>query len=143
MPWRWFQTNQNDATAYAVRGMCHLGNGELAAAVVEASQSIRIEPQSIDGYGVRCGVELRLGEQNLAIADLTEVIKLDPKNVNAYVSRSAAYISKSCQAISARPMRGDAISGQGSSTSGCPAGWNILRGRSPTRSLPLSLTPRA
>ena len=67
-----------------------LGKGELARAVTELNEAIRLNPNRATAYNARGYAYLRMRMYKNALADFDQAIRLDPKYANAYHNRAAA-----------------------------------------------------
>lgn len=79
------------AEAYLNRGIAHEELGQLAKAIEDYSEGLKLNPAY--GYlyhrrGLAYGEE---GKSDLAIADFTQAIRLDPKDVESRVYRGLLY----------------------------------------------------
>ncbi len=64
----------------------------IAEAVADYSQVIKLEPDCTEAYFIRGCLFSDLEDYQGAISDLTEVIKKIPNNANAYLQRGNARI---------------------------------------------------
>jgi tetratricopeptide (TPR) repeat protein len=85
---------KENAPAFADRGWVKFTQRDLAAAISDYSNAIRISPTLIALYIERGHIYLVNGELDEAIRDLTEAIRLNPKSASAFNTRGFAYAKK-------------------------------------------------
>lgn len=76
------------------RGLAWMQAGELAKAIREFTEVIRLEPTVAAGYFTRGLARETIGEIDQAIDDYSQAIQLDPKNSPAYMHRGSAYFQR-------------------------------------------------
>lgn len=69
----------------------HHNNSEWKAAVADATEALKIAPNSASAHNIRGDALAQLRQFDRAIADLSDAIRLDPRMRAAYVNRAAAY----------------------------------------------------
>ena len=86
--------NSNQALAYTNRGIAYIGKGQLARAIADYNQAIKLDPKSALAYQNRGVAYAKKDEFDRAFADFTEVIKLTPNEADAYSNRGGVYAKK-------------------------------------------------
>lgn len=84
----------NRAVAYNNRGLARKGLNDLAGAVADYEQALKINPNYMYAYYNRGNVREELGDFDGAVADYTKVIEMDPDYAKAYGNRGLAYYKK-------------------------------------------------
>jgi tetratricopeptide (TPR) repeat protein len=84
----------NEAAAYLKRGIACFEKEDYDQAIVDCSESIRLNPNVALSYGVRGDAYRGKKDYDRAIADLTEAVRLDPNNAFAYSDRGLTYLYK-------------------------------------------------
>jgi serine/threonine protein kinase len=79
------------AKALCERGNAHFQGGDLAKAIGDYTQAIRLNPRCARAFNNRGHAYIRTGQHPLAIADLTTAIRLEPTLAVAYYNRGLAY----------------------------------------------------
>jgi tetratricopeptide (TPR) repeat protein len=67
------------------------GKGDYEHAVADASEAIKLKPESAPAHAIRGGMHLSYNEFPKAIVDFSEAIRLDPSDANFFGSRGYAY----------------------------------------------------
>ncbi len=85
---------QNLAVAFNNRGLAFRAKGEVARALADYDEAVRLDPGYAGVFNNR-GVTLHdRGDLDRAFADYDEAIRLDPKNATAFTNRGIAYRDK-------------------------------------------------
>ena len=84
----------NVAMAYCNRGIAYQRKGDLARAMADFNEAIRLEPSSPRTYVYRGHSSYSRGDMDRALADYNQAIELDPQFSQAYVSRGLTYRAK-------------------------------------------------
>ena len=79
------------AAIYSWRADAYIQKGEFNKAMVDANESIRLNPQYYGGYLERAIAYRRTGHLDKAISDYDTVIRLNPSFARAYYDRAIAY----------------------------------------------------
>ena len=79
--------NHRKALVYTNRGHAYNSNRQLADAIADHSEAIRLNPLLSYAFAARGYTYLELGELDKALVDLTESIRLDPNSDSAYYNR--------------------------------------------------------
>ena len=82
--------NPQFADAFYFRGLAHLNQGDLARAIADYDEAIRLNPQFADAFYYRGDAHVEQGDFARAVADYDEVIRLDPQNGSALFQRAVA-----------------------------------------------------
>ena len=82
------------AAAYATRAKQRNLAKDYDGAIADASEAIRLNPQTQNAHNNRGLARLVKGDFDGAIADYNEAIRLDPTNVVVYNNRGVAYENK-------------------------------------------------
>jgi tetratricopeptide (TPR) repeat protein/pimeloyl-ACP methyl ester carboxylesterase len=69
-----------------------LNRNDLAAALVDCQQAIRLNPKDDSAFANRCGASDYKSDWSAALSDCDQAIKLNPKNEGAYVNRCFANV---------------------------------------------------
>src|SRR5258707_654443 len=83
-------TGRTLARLHVGRGMAYQAKGDLARAMANFNESMRVDPTYPGAYNNRGVVWYHKSDFNRAIADYDQAIQLDPKYALAYVNRGAA-----------------------------------------------------
>ena len=70
------------------------GRHDLAEAIAEFSQALRLDPRHVGALRGRAKAYLAAGELDKAIRDLGEVIRIDPTDAHDFYARAGAYFLK-------------------------------------------------
>jgi tetratricopeptide (TPR) repeat protein len=79
------------AAIYSWRADAYIQKGEFSKAMVDANESIRLNPQYYGGYLERAIAHRRSGNLHKAIDDYDTAIRLNPNFARTYYSRAIAY----------------------------------------------------
>jgi tetratricopeptide (TPR) repeat protein len=82
--------NPNDEIAYYKRGQLFAQQREIAAAIIDFTRSIELNPENPEGFNNRCWVRTLSGDLKNAIADCNEALRLRPGFADALDSRGLA-----------------------------------------------------
>ena len=82
---------QDRSTIHNNRGVAYRAQGDLAHAITDSSEAIRLNPQYADAYYNRGTAYHDQGDLARAIADYNEAIRLNPQDALAYLNRGVAY----------------------------------------------------
>ena len=85
---------RNRAIIHNNRGVAQRGKGDLAAALADYDEAIRLHPDYARAYVNRGNARYDRGEHDLAIADFDNAVRLDAKNASAFISRGNAWDAK-------------------------------------------------
>jgi tetratricopeptide (TPR) repeat protein len=85
---RQVQTNPRDAFFFLMRGVVRFENDDLAGALADVDQSLRLEPKNVSALLERAYLRQWHKERDLALADVNQAIALEPRNSYAYVERA-------------------------------------------------------
>ena len=88
------ETQQNLAIAYVNRGGGYDQKGDIARAIADFSEAIKLDSGNAAAYYNRGTVYAKKGDLDRAIADFTKGIELDPKDADAYYNRGLTYDHK-------------------------------------------------
>jgi tetratricopeptide (TPR) repeat protein len=83
----------NAAGSHLQSGLDALKSNSDKRAVLEFSEVIKNQPDSVKGYFYRACAEAKLDQSKKAVADFSKAISLDPKYVLAYAGRAGARLS--------------------------------------------------
>ncbi len=78
------------AQAYINRGFEKLRNRDVAGAIADYTEAIRLDPKSARAYDNRGVAKVHQGDLAGAVADYTEAIHLDPNRTATYCNRGVA-----------------------------------------------------
>src|SRR5262245_28757858 len=78
---------RNRAIIHNNRGVAQRGKGDIAAALADYDEAIRLYPDYARAYVNRGNARYERSELDLAIANLDNAIRLDAKNASAFISR--------------------------------------------------------
>jgi len=81
-----------DARVHYERGLLHAQQGDLAEAIVDHTEAIRLAQDSAEAYNRRGECYCELGELDAALADFTKAIELVSEYVRALRNRAALYV---------------------------------------------------
>ena len=87
-------TGRTLARLHVGRGMAYQAQGDLARAMADFNESMRVDPTYPGAYNNRGVIWYHKRDFNRAIADYDQAIQLDPKYKLAYVNRGAAWAAK-------------------------------------------------
>jgi tetratricopeptide (TPR) repeat protein len=74
--------------------VAHQNKGNHDRAIADASEHLRLDPDSHWGYKVRAASHRAKGNLDLAIADYSDVIRLQPDTFAVFLDRGLAYREK-------------------------------------------------
>src|SRR6185369_9559588 len=80
-------SGQELAAAFTGRAAAHRAKGDLARAIQDYDQAIKLNPNEATAFYYRGMAHGMRGEAGPTIKDFTQAIRLDPKNANALYSR--------------------------------------------------------
>jgi tetratricopeptide (TPR) repeat protein len=80
------------ALAYSLRGGAFYYKGELARAIADYDQAIRLDPAFARAYNNRCWARAVVGRMQEAVADCDESLRLAPNVANTLENRGFAYL---------------------------------------------------
>lgn len=83
----------SDASCFNWRGRCFSELGNHEQAIIDYSEAIRLNPDSIKGYFNRANAYNELGDSDAALRDINDVLKISPNFAEAYFHRSRIYDS--------------------------------------------------
>lgn len=69
-------------------------DGDLAAALADYNEAIRLNPKDTEAYNSRGITRHQMGDLDAAIADYGEALRLKPQNALAYCNRGEAYFAQ-------------------------------------------------
>jgi tetratricopeptide (TPR) repeat protein/mono/diheme cytochrome c family protein len=84
------ERNQRDPKLFCDRGQAYSAKGDFDRALVDLSESIRLDPSRAASFVQRAWIHLVRQEYEASIADNTEALRLDPVNPDAYFNRGGA-----------------------------------------------------
>ena len=82
------------AEAYLHRGIAHEELGDIASALKDFTDGLKLNPASRMLYHRRGLAYDQEGKRDLAIADFSQAIRLDPKDVDALIYRGLSYAAE-------------------------------------------------
>jgi tetratricopeptide (TPR) repeat protein len=82
------------AAAYGGRARAYFGKGELAKALADFGEAVRLDPQSASLYLDRAAIYLAKGYLDQAIADYDKAIERDPKLAIGHNNRGLAFSAR-------------------------------------------------
>jgi tetratricopeptide (TPR) repeat protein len=77
----------NDATFYRERGIASYRSGDLAQAIAELDEAIRLDPDNAQDYNIRANAWDEMGVFDRALADYDEAIRINPNNPAVFHDR--------------------------------------------------------
>ncbi len=88
------ETTANVAIAHIKRGLAYSWKGDLARALQDYDQAIRVDPANADAFYNRGITHRTLGQVDRAIQDYDRAIRLRPTYSDAIYNRGFAYATK-------------------------------------------------
>lgn len=85
---------QHLAIGYNNRGLTFLNQGQIARALPDLNEAIRLNPNDARYYGNRAKVHVLKKEFDRAIADSDQSLRIDAGYANAYLIRGSAFYAK-------------------------------------------------
>lgn len=85
-------TPANIALAYSLRGGAFYYKGDLARAIADYDEAIRLDPAFARAYNNRCWARAVVGRVQDAVADCGESLRLAPNVANTLENRGFAYL---------------------------------------------------
>jgi lipoprotein NlpI len=82
------------AAAYYNRGNANSAKGDLAAAIADYDEALKLDPKNARALANRGTAHSDKGDAQAAIADFDEAIKRDPRLASAHFNRANAYAAK-------------------------------------------------
>ena len=76
-------TTVDRAVAFTNRGGAYLTEGQIALAIQDFDQAIRLDPNDATAFNNRCWARAVLGQPRQAMADCDQSLRLQPNNTNA------------------------------------------------------------
>ena len=80
------------AAEFNLRGSASLARRNFAAAAIDFSKAIELEPEEARHFKQRAAARLGAGQAVLAMSDLAEALKLKPDDVDALMTRGGLYL---------------------------------------------------
>jgi curved DNA-binding protein CbpA len=77
----------NDANFYRERSIIAYRSGDLAQAIAELSEAIRLDPDNAQDYNIRANAWDEMGVFDRALADYDEAIRINPNNPAVFHDR--------------------------------------------------------
>ncbi len=71
-----------------------MASKDWSKTVADVSESLKLDPDFLDGYGLRAAAYAKLGRLDLAIADASFVIRRKPALVSGYTGRGELYMQQ-------------------------------------------------
>jgi tetratricopeptide (TPR) repeat protein len=68
--------------------------GAADKAITEASENIRLHPESAEAYSARASLYILMEEYEKAIADADQSVRINPRNFDAYLQRGFAHVRR-------------------------------------------------
>lgn len=81
---------QRNAEDFLNRALQRIQQGDLRGALEDINQSLRLNPNYVQGYQARANLLSAQGNQQAAIADYSQALRLDASFVPAYIGRASA-----------------------------------------------------
>src|SRR2546427_3211313 len=88
------ETRSNLALAFNNRGVAYSNQGDLARAIADYDQAIRLDPSQAIAFNNRGVSYSKEGDIEQSIRDFDQAIELKPDFAEAYVNRSSEYYKK-------------------------------------------------
>ncbi len=82
------------ADAYYNRGNAHSAKGDVAAAIADYDEAIKLDPKNASALTNRGTAHSEKGDADAAVADFDEAIKRNPRFASAYFNRANAYAAR-------------------------------------------------
>jgi lipoprotein NlpI len=82
------------AAAFYNRGNAYSTKGDLAAAIADYDEAIKLDPKNASALTNRGTAHSEKGDADAALADFDEAIKRNPRYASAYFNRANAYAAK-------------------------------------------------
>lgn len=82
------------AQAYVGRARAHLRKSDMASALVDLNEAIRLQPGLAEAWFDRGYIRMLLHQSDLAVGDFNEALRLQPTNAVALRWRDAARAGK-------------------------------------------------
>jgi lipoprotein NlpI len=82
------------ADAYYNRGNARSAKGDVAAAIADYDEAIKLDPKNASALTNRGTSHIEKGDADAAFADFDEAIKRNPRYASAYFNRANAYAAK-------------------------------------------------
>lgn len=92
------------AADYALRGQARRARGELAKALSDLDEAIRLDPGSADDHLIRARILFAQKQPDAALDDLDKALGLDPKNLDALLLRARLRYGKKDEAGAATDL---------------------------------------
>jgi tetratricopeptide (TPR) repeat protein len=83
--------NPHDGRLYLARARLLFMKQDFDAAMADATEVVRLDADSPDGYKIRALVHTIRGEPEQAVAELTKAIEIDPTDPDVFKVRGNAY----------------------------------------------------